>query len=82
MQIGSLLRVILPFDEETSSSDQSTIHNNQLASDELAFQNYPSLIAHKNQIYNLRGSFCSIRRLVRIKLADQADYKQVSPVLS
>lgn len=72
------MRVILPFDEETSSADQSSINSKQLASDSVAFNSYPLLVNNKDIIYDLRQDLCKIRRLIRIKMADQADYYQVS----
>jgi hypothetical protein len=75
--IGQLIRIVLPFDEETSSADQSSTTKRDEAMLIQTVRTLPSLQEHVQDILSLRKEFSSIRRLVRIKMADQADFHQV-----
>lgn len=75
MHKGRLLRIILPFDEETSSNDQSLVKSSQQLVESI--QSYPVLLPWQDELLWLRKEFSAIRRLVRVKIADTADYNQV-----
>ncbi len=73
-----MIRIVLPFDEETSSADQSSITKRDETALLQTIRNVPSLQDHFDDILSLRKEFSTIRKLVRIKMADQADFHQVS----
>ena len=74
---GRLLRLVLPFDENTSSNDQSNVNVGTAQSDEeqlvyLASQRGISpLIMTK-----LRNEAVKLRSLIRVKMADESDLQQ------
>jgi hypothetical protein len=89
MTLGQLLRILLPFTEETSSADQtilpppsSTTGNNTNAAYALVEstleEQYPHLLQHAMTLYSYQQEFLVLRKLIRVKIADEADYKQVS----
>ena len=61
--IGVLLKSLLPFDEDTPSSDQ-TLHLMPSRDND-----------HRHS--QLRDTLVAMRKTIRIKMADEADYKQV-----
>lgn len=74
--VGSILRAILPFDENTSS-------NNQAAIGKKASESFGSLPSHLlsnsavvSQLTQLRSLVVDFRRMIRVKIADEADMKQ------
>lgn len=75
--VGQLIRIVLPFDEETSSADQSSVTKRDEQVLMQTIRNIPSLQEHVDDIFSLRKEFSAIRKLVRIKMADQADFHQV-----
>ncbi len=64
---GILIRKILPFDENTSSNDQSSVKNNSVSIE--------GIDPDTGKL--LRDQAISIRKLIRVKMADEADLKQV-----
>lgn len=85
--VGAVLRAVLPFDEETSSNDQSAItdSNSTSPSKLLLMQSSQrrgdispqSLAKVEAELTRLRAQAVDIRRTVRVKMADEADLKQV-----
>ena len=66
------MRIVLPFNEETSSGDQADIDlRKSLPSEAVGLPISPL------QFYQLRSSAVLIRKTVRAKMADEADLKQV-----
>ena len=74
---GLLLRKVLPFDEDTSSNDQSAVSSTSapLSAEMLANCEHSGI--HEDVIHNLRASAMRVRRTIRVKMADEADLKQV-----
>jgi len=68
MPRGKLLRIILPFDENTSSNDQSLATSQGAAAQELAVS--PRVLDR------LRDQAINIRKTIRVKMADEADLRQ------
>jgi hypothetical protein len=79
--VGQLLRIVLPFDEETSSADQSrlTSRDEEVLLD--AVRSLPALAPHARVLQDLRASLSAVRRLLRVKMADHADFQQVSALI-
>lgn len=69
MAVGTLLGKVLPFTEETSSNDQSKVNREVALAD--AMLNIPEMLA-------LRASAVDIRSMIRVKMADENDFKQVT----
>lgn len=69
---GTLIRIVLPFDEDTSSNDQSIINSKSHSSN----VNYTDTI-NESSLIILREQAVSLRRLIRVKMADEADIQQV-----
>jgi hypothetical protein len=67
LSLGSVVRQLLPFDESTNSGDQSDIREDTLGGGDI-----PAEI-----IRLLRPFAVSLRSLIRVKMADEADVKQV-----
>ena len=67
MSVGTLLGKVLPFTEETSSNDQSKVDREVETADML---DIPEMLA-------LRESAVAIRSMIRVKMADANDFKQV-----
>lgn len=63
------MRTILPFDESTSSGDQSNILDPNV---ELENGTVPAEVLRRYRPYAV-----SLRSLIRVKMADEADLKQV-----
>ena len=69
---AALLRTVLPFDENTSSNDQSKIFSHSSSnSNNNNDNNNNNLLLEK-----LREQAVAIRKIVRVKLADEADLQQ------
>ena len=69
MTRGALLQVVLPFDNATSLADQAaTAHAAPLP-------DIPGIA--RDTLVTLRDQAVSIRRLIRVKMADEADLQQV-----
>lgn len=70
MTVGTLLSKVLPFTEETSSNDQSEgvldVSAGGGEGDEVT------------EMLVLRTSAVAIRSMIRVKMADENDFKQVS----
>jgi hypothetical protein len=116
LPVGQLIRVILPFSEETNSADQadhqreggnssqyedlrifvSSIsdknknknnrknnkNRNNEEEDEQEEQEHEENSVLLNELISLRTSFISIRKLIRVKMADEADYKQAKNAMN
>lgn len=67
MTSGELIRALLPFNESTSSGDQANVNSNFDNS-----SNIPAGIVSKYRPYAV-----SLRSLIRVKMADAEDLKQV-----
>ena len=65
ISLGTLLSRVLPFTEETPSNDQSNV------CDDLCDHSFP-------EVKDLRNAAVEIRRLIRVKMADENDFKQVT----
>jgi hypothetical protein len=65
MSVGALLGRVLPFTEETSSNDQSKVDKSIDSKCDI-----PEMKA-------LRSSAIAIRSMIRVKMADENDFKQV-----
>jgi hypothetical protein len=65
MSVGTLLGRVLPFTEETSSNDQSEVRRDHLDA------------LHLPEMEALHTSAVEIRRMIRVKMADENDFKQV-----
>eukprot|EP01031_Cornospumella_fuschlensis_P027967 gene27967-33772_t len=71
LSLGALLRQVLPFNEQTSSNDQASSakqHRDMLRDDEVLSQ--------------LADQAIRIRQLLRVKMADEADFKQAQVALA
>lgn len=85
MTIGQLLRVILPFTENTSSSDQtlscttSPINTTSTLAEAIQSSCFPQLLPHLQTLQTFQTQLLTIRKLIRVKIADEADYQQVNP---
>lgn len=86
--VGAVLRSVLPFDENTSSNDQSAISagDSDGSPSTLLLQSVgpvggalsPRATAEMDaELRRLRLQAVDIRRTVRVKMADEADMKQV-----
>ena len=73
MPIGMLLRIVLPFDEDTSSNDQSIVKAR-------AAPTGYNIDPNSSEIVELREHAVKIRRLIRVKMADENDLKQAVTV--
>jgi len=71
---GTLLRSVLPFDESTSSNDQSNVRDNG------STINAPSVLSKLDAsvLSSLRSRAVDLRRLLRVKMADEADLLQAA----
>tara|TARA_A100001035_G_C27677131_1_gene451212 strand:- start:325 stop:867 length:543 start_codon:yes stop_codon:yes gene_type:complete len=67
---ASLLRAILPFDESTSSHDQSKVTSPNRKAEALLSQ------LDNNKVDVLREQAVGLRKVIRIKMADEADLQQ------
>jgi hypothetical protein len=77
---GLLLRKVLPFDEDTSSNDQSAVSDHSCPlSSELRASCRDSGVC-EDTLHNLRVAAMRVRRTIRVKMADEADLKQVRGV--
>jgi hypothetical protein len=68
--IGRLLRIVLPFDESTSSGDQAAISDINVY--DAADTSIPPELLSKYRPFAV-----SLRSLIRVKMADEADLHQV-----
>lgn len=68
--IGKFLRILLPFDESTSSGDQAALSD--INSFNVADTSIPSELLAKYRPFAV-----SLRSLIRVKMADEADLLQV-----
>lgn len=69
--VGKILRYVLPFNEDASSSDQSAVA--------AMYIDVPSeLKPQEASLQMLRNLAVRLRKLMRIKMADETDFKQVS----
>lgn len=73
--VGTILRAILPFDENTSSNNQAALGRNAAESFALPAHllSSPGVVA---QLSHLRSLVVDFRRMIRVKIADEADMKQ------
>lgn len=90
MTLGQLLRILLPFTEETSSADQTILPPPSSSAtgnvtnaaytliESTLGEQYPHLLQHAMTLYSYQQEFLVLRKLIRVKIADEADYKQVS----
>lgn len=65
ISVGSLLARVLPFNEDTSSNDQSKLNSCLEQGGEAV------------EMKELRASAVAIRGMIRVKMADENDFKQV-----
>jgi hypothetical protein len=85
--VGLVLRSVLPFDEDTSSADQAAggsssgidSVNKLLTGGGVVSVSRPEM---ENTLFALRSQATDIRRTIRVKMADEADLKQVGTVSS
>jgi hypothetical protein len=106
LPVGQLIRVILPFSEETNSADQADHQGNGNQFEDLRIfalsipdknnnnrknknrnheeeqENKENSVLVINELISLRTSFISIRKLIRVKMADEADYKQAKNAMN
>ena len=68
---GSLLRKVLPFDETTSSTDQSHVSATLNAVGGMGGE------GNEGVLLDLRAAAMEVRRTIRVKMADEADLRQV-----
>lgn len=66
--VGAQIRILLPFNENTSSNDQSDVMAEHF-SDKSVFT---------NDLFALHLEAIALRKLIRVKMADEADVLQVS----
>mmetsp|Transcript_1871 Transcript_1871/g.3549 ORF Transcript_1871/g.3549 Transcript_1871/m.3549 type:complete len:1203 (-) Transcript_1871:168-3776(-) len=71
MSVGTLLGRVLPFTEETSSNDQSKV---QSSGEDSGLFDIPEMKV-------LRASAIAIRSMIRVKMADENDFKQAEDVM-
>ena len=71
---GSLLRVVLPFDEDTSSNDQAQVRNGLSPSLQKISAGYQNI--DEQTMSKLREQAVMLRKLIRVKMADEADLQQ------
>jgi hypothetical protein len=71
---GSLLRVVLPFDEETSSNDQAQVRSGLSPSVQKVAAGYQNI--DEQTMSKLREQAIMLRKLIRVKMADEADLQQ------
>ena len=76
MPRGALLRVILPFDENTSSNDQSAQRAHTADSATLLTTLREQSNYSPRVIDQLREQAINLRRTIRVKMADEADLRQ------
>lgn len=74
--VGSILRAILPFDENTSSNNQAAIGKKASESFGTLPFNLLNNSAVVSQLTQLRSLVVDFRRMIRVKIADEADMKQ------
>ena len=72
-----LLRQVLPFDEETSSRDQSMINRHKR--DSVSGQQKAAL--DNTVLDQLNRLAVSVRGLIRVKMADESDLKQAESAI-
>ena len=65
---GALLQVVLPFDNATSLADQAA------TAKDAPLPNLPGI--PRETLINLRDQAVALRRLIRVKMADEADLQQ------
>jgi hypothetical protein len=72
---GAILRHVLPFDENTSSNDQA---KGRVASTQAGDLGTPAaLLGHEAALQGLGERAVDLRRVIRVKMADEADVNQV-----
>ncbi|CAE7539984.1 unnamed protein product, partial [Symbiodinium microadriaticum] len=76
MAPGLLLRRVLPFDEDTSSNDQSAVNSTLSALSADMRDNCRAAGINDEVIVALRSTAMEVRRTIRVKMADEADLKQ------
>jgi hypothetical protein len=76
---GTLLRTILPFDESTSSNDQSKVVPPPSPSCSSSTSSGTKGL-DSNMASSLREQAIELRRLIRVKMADEADFQQAITV--
>jgi len=76
---GTLLRTILPFDESTSSNDQSKVVPPPSPSCSSSTSSGTKGL-DSNMASSLREQAIELRRLIRVKMADEADLQQAITV--
>jgi hypothetical protein len=90
---GAILRHVLPFDEDTSSSDQArgritagtgtgtgtTTHGSSSSSSSRRGNGTvpAALQGHEAELEEMAEQAIALRRLIRVKMADEADFNQV-----
>ena len=72
--VGVVLRAILPFDENTSSNNQAATAKNTESFGLPSHLMNDSIIVE--QLSHLRLLAVDFRRMIRVKIADEADMKQ------
>lgn len=72
---AALLRELLPFDENTSSNDQSSVSDAVVR--ELLRRRKHCDDSHRRALMALHEQAIHIRRTIRVKMADEADLQQV-----
>ena len=70
LSVGRVVRLLLPFDESTNSGNQADIQDSCADSSS-------SGVMPAEAIRQLRPHAVSLRSLIRVKMADEADVKQV-----
>jgi len=71
ISLGGLCRIVLPFDLNTDARDQSNIASDLRIDSPVSGQT----------VKELRVGAVQVRRLLRVKVADEADMKQVRDVI-
>ncbi len=71
-----MLRSVLPFDEDTSSSDQAAISATKHGKIAALCGDAEAQAAVEPDLHLLRAQAVDFRRVVRVKMADEADLKQ------
>ena len=69
-----MIRVLLPFNESTSSSDQANVNNNKT---DIDVSSIPYGVIDKYRPYAI-----TLRSTIRVKMADAEDLKQVLDLYS
>ena len=73
---GALIRSVLPFDEYTSSNDQAAGGSGDGQELAALVQSAAAAGVDKATVLNLREEALIIRKLIRVKMADEADVNQ------